>query len=411
MADTRSNKPQKLNIGASELSILSKQHKYKKTDNEWWRKYLTVGVRSFQTRKIFLYLLNLIIENGEDNEQIEEKMNSIINNEEIVDIQVSEVQNTELFTEFSNAIEEENQSNIIVKCKEEETLSTIDHQLTNLTQLSVALNSIDVTEENQDSVNYMKSKVIEQKMLFSNIEDVSEVSSITDIEFNSELLANINSNEINMLTSETLDNQANIQCSLSQYQGAKIMHSTTLETKDSVTEKLIEHCENNNLESRSIGVIVETGKAQGGELKNSNDKFYNKNYNETLTFFAKVDGFSDDNVPIEMKTRRNRLFDNIPLYELIQCSVILHVTESNQLIWRQVYRTNEDDRTLNKKLLTTYLTEAVMYFQMFDNVNRDDNGYYSLSKLVNSIYTSLSVEDLLTEAKYVLNMANERQWI
>lgn len=82
-------------------------------------------------------------------------------------------------------------------------------------------------------------------------------------------------------------------------------------------------------------------KSKGVKLSGKNSKFYMTNIGKTrfgtpVFVGGRVDGLTDDKV-VEIKCRRNHLFNTLPLYEKVQTQAYLYLTERNTVEVLQKY--------------------------------------------------------------------------
>ena len=102
---------------------------------------------------------------------------------------------------------------------------------------------------------------------------------------------------------------------------------------------------------RGEDAIVNSAEKVLGTVGKRNDTFYKKYFkipgsDSELMLGGRVDGFRNDEL-FEVKNRQYRLFDMIPVYELIQITSYMHLTGARKCQFVQNYRDNNRVSELN----------------------------------------------------------------
>jgi hypothetical protein len=200
---------------------------------------------------------------------------------------------------------------------------------------------------NNKYVNYEKFIKIFIENLYKKRNDLKEIDEgngsiefISDEEYTKQLLFNLDINEIieinNIINSEIKDNNS-LHLNSEKLQNVINKSNISTEKKDKIKREINEkiNCNyGNNTENKSINILEKT---QNIKVYDNNLKCYIKYYDNFL-ICGKIDGLINKNGKIyinEMKNRKNRIFDFIPLYEKIQLLSYTKLLENTNIIFTQ----------------------------------------------------------------------------
>lgn len=170
--------------------------------------------------------------------------------------------------------------------------------------------------------------------------------------------------------------------------------ASTLEKK---CEEVVKSLREKKVDSTIVGVVAEQSQVSQSKLRENNKKWYHFNH-ANIRFFCKIDGLTEINgivTPVELKTRRNQIFERIPDYERIQNYIIMKSFGTSQILVRQIYGDETSETLLHDYECQPCFTKAYSDFIL---ELRENNGVEKMCRR----YIDMASDDEIAEMYHIL---------
>ena len=378
-------KPGQLSVGASEAATLAGMHRWNTEPADRWKVYLTVGLRGRDTRATFKAAINFILESID--EGVRDIGATVAAKDRSQQLETSKVgEGLQRTTEFTSLV-----ANITAE-----------------TAARSAAAAAAPDDDDQRTAGEAIGKLLAQ---IPTAEPESGQASTT------------------ILTAEQTEAREKAQRLLGESSGEVARYAALVSktcqlsaSRQQSSANYMEAARRAGANARSVGIAVEGVLAAANTLARNNSRCYSRAFDDRVLYFAYVDGWTAEDEPIELKTRKNRLFDNVPKYEKIQCAVAAFATKKSRVLWRQVFIATNGEIQQNERWISAQMVQnaigmpnkpgdAARAIAEFDNAFRTLAGHHDPALLAGGLRDAMSDFDAAAVAQYALEKARDRGWV